>query len=235
MNGSLAFKYISRVKLLVVEDEAPMARFLAQGLTEEGYAVDVAESAEEADLLLAACDYDAVILDVMIPGCDGFTLCSRWRSRGVQTPVLFVTARDAVRDRVRGLDAGGDDYLPKPFAFDELLARLRALLRRSQAPLSARVLHLGSLTIDLDERRVHRKGREVPLSPREFQLLAHLAERPGKVVTRTALWDRLWSSGTEPDSNVIDVYVRSLRNKLGRDPDLIETVRGAGYRLRVEE
>jgi DNA-binding response OmpR family regulator len=219
------------MKVLVVEDEAPMAGFLRQGLTEEGYAVDVAENSAAADLFVASGEYDAIVLDVMIPGTNGFALCQRWRERGVRTPVLFVTARDAVKDRVKGLDAGGDDYLVKPFAFDELLARLRALIRRAATMPESRVIRIGTLTLDLDARTAFRRGRPVALTQREFQLLAHLAERPGKVLTRVALWDRLWPTGTEPDSNVIDVHIRSLRNKLGRDPDLIETVRGAGYRL----
>lgn len=222
------------MKLLVVEDEPAMVALLRRGLTEEGYAVDTAWSATEADALVALHDYDAIVLDVMIPGEDGYSLCKRWRARGRNTPVLFVTARDSVRDRVEGLDAGGDDYLPKPFAFEELLARLRALLRRSKGQDREARRKLGSLVIDMQARRVFRRGKEVALTQREYQILTHLAERPGKVVTRTELWDRLWSSGTEPDSNVVDVHVRSLRNKLGRDPDLIETVRGAGYRLKEE-
>lgn len=222
------------MKILVVEDEPPMASFLRRGLTEEGYAVDVAATADEADRCVTLSSYDAIVLDVMIPGGNGFELCKRWRARGHAAPVLFVTARDAVRDRVQGLDAGGDDYLPKPFAFDELLARLRALIRRAKgSPLPGRIEH-GSLLIDTQARKVYRNGKEIYLTHREYQILTHLAEQPGRVVTRVEIWDRLWATGTEPDSNAVDVHVRSLRNKLGRDPDLIETVRGAGYRLAEE-
>jgi two-component system copper resistance phosphate regulon response regulator CusR len=221
------------MKLLVVEDEAPTAAFLKRGLTEEGFAVDVAPNAAAADDAVGVYDYDLILLDVMLPGADGFTLCRRWRRDGVTAPILFLTARDDVADRVQGLDAGGDDYLVKPFAFAELLARVRALLRRPHgAPLTPELI-VGDLVIDTNRRHVTRKGVPITLTTREYQVLEFLARNVGKVVTRTAIWEHVWESGAEPDSNVVDVYVRYLRNKLGRNPDLIRTVRGGGYVLEA--
>ena len=221
------------MKILVVEDEAPTAAFLKRGLGEEGFAVDVARDAAEAAEALGLYDYDLILLDVMLPGSDGFTLCRRWRASGVTAPILFLTAREDVADRVRGLDAGGDDYLVKPFAFAELLARVRALLRRPHAGSVPPEIHVGDLVIDTNRRHVTRAGTAVALTTREYQLLEFLARNAGKIVTRTALWDHVWESGSEPDSNVVDVYVRYLRNKLGRQPDLIRTVRGGGYVLET--
>lgn len=220
------------MKLLVVEDEGVTATFLRRGLTEEGYAVDVAPEAEEARRLVEVYDYDAILLDVMLPGDDGFSLCRAWRDEGVTTPIMFLTARDEITDRVHGLNLGADDYLVKPFAFDELVARVRALLRRGQSPVSPAVIRIDTLAIDTNRRRVTRDGRTVPLTAREYQLLEYLARNAGSVVTRTALWEHVWESGSEPDSNVVDVYIGYLRAKLGRKPNLIETVRGAGYVLR---
>ena len=221
------------MKILVVEDEAPTVAFLRRGLTEEGFAVDVASDAASANEQVAANDYDAILLDVMLPGADGFTLCKRWRQNGVTTPILFLTARDDVADRVQGLDRGGDDYLVKPFAFAELLARVRALLRRPRALTGTPELRAGDVVIDTSRRKVSRGGRPIALTTREYQLLEHLVRNAGKVVSRTALWNHVWESGAEPDSNVVDVYIRYLRNKLGRTPDLIRTVRGGGYVLEA--
>lgn len=220
--------------MLVVEDEKPTAAFLWKGLSEEGFAVDVATDAQHADESVRVYEYDAIVLDVMLPGGDGFSLCRRWRAAGLKTPILFLTARDDVADRVRGLDIGGDDHLVKPFAFAELLARVRALLRRGQTATPAAVLCIDDLVIDTARRQVTRRGRAVELTMREYQLLEHLARHAGEVVTRTALWEHVWESHAVPDSNVVDVYVRYLRNKLGRDPDLIRTVRGGGYVLQVQ-
>jgi len=220
------------MKLLIVEDEAPAAAYLRRGLSEEGYAVDVAADAAQARRAAALFEYDAILLDVMLPGGDGFSLCRRWREAGLTTPVLFLTARDAVSDRVQGLDTGGDDYLIKPFAFDELLARVRVLVRRQSAPGRGAVLRVGELVVETHTQRVTRGGRDVPLTAREYQILEYLVYHTDKLVTRFALWEHVWESGSEPDSNVVDVYMRYLRNKLGRDPDLIETVRGRGYVLR---
>jgi two-component system copper resistance phosphate regulon response regulator CusR len=219
------------VKVLVVEDEKPAASFLRRGLSEEGFAVDVATDSVSADEAVRVNEYDAIVLDVMLPGgSDGFALCQQWRQAGLDTPILFLTARDDVADRVRGLDRGGDDYLVKPFAFAELLARLRALLRRGRAPLSP-LLRAGDLTLDANRRQVTRGGKIVPLTVREYQLLEYLVRHAGQVVSRTRLWEHVWDSHSVPDSNVVDVYVRYLRNKLGRAPDLIRTVRGGGYIL----
>jgi two-component system copper resistance phosphate regulon response regulator CusR len=220
------------VKLLIVEDEVPTASYLRRGLIEEGFAVDVAANAPEADGEVAVNDYDVIVLDVMLPGGDGFTLCRRWRDGGLTTPILFLTARDEVSDRVHGLEMGGDDYLVKPFAFEELLARVRALVRRAHGMPAASLLRIGDLVIDTGRRQVRRQERIVPLTAREYQILEYLGFRAGQLVTRTSLWEHVWESGREPDSNVVDVYVRYLRNKLGRDPDLIETVRGMGYVLQ---
>lgn len=223
------------MKLLIVEDEAPAAAFLRRGLNDEGFAVDVANDAPSADQAVQVNQYDAIVLDVMLPGEDGFTLCRRWRAAGVKTPIIFLTARDEVADRVRGLTMGGDDYVVKPFAFAELLARIQALLRRGRETPTSTELVLADLVIDLGRRRVTRGGRTVALTMREFQLLEYLARRCGEVVTRTDLWEHVWESDAAPDSNVVDVYVRYLRNKLGRAPDLIRTVRGGGYVLEAPE
>jgi DNA-binding response OmpR family regulator len=221
--------YTEAMKVLVVEDEKPAAAFLRRGLQEEGYAVDVAADASSADRAVRTSEFDAIILDVMLPGGDGFSLCKNWRACGVTTPILFLTARDDVADRVRGLDRGGDDYLVKPFAFAELLARLRALLRRSASVHALDVFTFGDLVVDTQRRQVSRGGCAIALTMREYQLLEHLVRHAGEVVTRTSLWEHVWDSHSVPDSNVVDVYIRYLRNKLGRDPDLIHTVRGGGY------
>jgi len=221
------------VKLLIVEDEKPTAAFLRRGLSEEGFAIDVAADASSADEAVRVYEYDAIVLDVMLPGGDGFSLCKRWRADGVKTPILFLTARDDVADRVRGLEFGGDDYLVKPFAFAELLARVRALLRRGQTVPESAELRVGDLVVDTGRRQVMRRGQLIELTTREYQLLEHLMHHAGKVVTRTSLWEHVWDSHSVPDSNVVDVYVRYLRNKLGRDPDLIRTIRGGGYLLEA--
>jgi two-component system copper resistance phosphate regulon response regulator CusR len=218
-------------KLLVVEDEAPSAAALKRGLGEEGFAVDLASDASAAETAVAAYDYDAIVLDVRLPHGDGFALCRQWREAGITTPILFLTACDDVADRVRGLDLGGDYYLYKPYAFDVLLARVRALVRRGWGGHPSPVIRVGDLSIDTGRRRVTRVDRILPLTSREYQVLEFLARNAGKVVTRTDLWEHVWASDTVPDSNVVDVYVRYLRNKLGRTPDLIRTVRGGGYVL----
>jgi DNA-binding response OmpR family regulator len=223
------------MKLLIVEDEAPAATFLRRGLSEEGFAVDVAADAQSADQAVAVSEYDAIVLDVMLPGGDGFTLCRRWRQAGLTTPILFLTARDEVADRVQGLELGADDYLVKPFAFAELLARVRALLRRAPVPPAPAELRVADVVIDTARRRVTRQGRPVPLTQREYQLLEYLARHAGQTVTRTALWEHVWESDAIPDSNVVDVYVRHLRDKLGRDPEIIATVRGMGYALGTRD
>ena len=219
------------MKLLVVEDEGITALFLRRGLSEEGFAVDVVSDGESANEAVGVSEYDLILLDVMLPSEDGFSLCRRWRTQGLTMPILFLTARDEIGDRVQGLNLGGDDYLVKPFSFDELLARVRALLRRGGRDLQPPEIRIGDLVIDTNRRRVARNESIVPLTSREYQMLEYLARHAGKIVSRTELWEHVWETGSEPDSNVVDVYVRYLRNKLGRSPDLIETVRGAGYLL----
>lgn len=226
-------RYKGGVKLLIVEDERPMAEFLRRGFSEEGFAVDVAADSQSADHFVGIYEYDVIVLDVMLPGGDGFSLCEHWRAAGMQTPILFLTARDDVADRVRGLEHGGDDYLVKPFAFAELLARVRARLRRGQTSPASGELRVGDLVIDTNRRQVMRRGQLIGLTMREYQLLEYLAHHAGTVVTRTTLWEHVWDCHSVPDSNVIEVYVRYLRNKLGRNPDLIKTIRGGGYLLEA--
>jgi two-component system OmpR family response regulator len=216
------------MRVLVVEDEPKMAALLRRGLVEEGHGADVAGKGEEALWLAEAHDYDAIVLDVMLPGLSGFETCRRLRNAGVWTPVLMLTARDSVEDRVSGLDAGADDYLTKPFSLVELLARLRALVRRGDVERPTELV-VGDLRLDPASRRVWRGAVEVQLSPKEFALLETFMRRPGQVLSRLQLLEHAWDFAYENRSNVVDVYVRYLRQKLG--PDLFETVRGSGYRL----
>ena len=221
--------------MLVVEDEKKLGELLGRGLREEGYAADVADRGEAALWMAQAVDYDAIVLDVMLPGVDGFDVCRRLRKDGVWTPVLMLTARDAIEDRVSGLDTGADDYLTKPFSFDELLARLRALTRRAPAERPA-VLEVGALRLDPAAHRAWRGDCELDLSAKEFALLEVFMRRAGVALTRTQLLDGAWDLAFESRSNVVDVYVRYLRQKIDRPfgTDSIETVRGVGYRLRKE-
>ena len=223
------------MRVLVVEDEVKMASLVRRGLTEEGHAADIAGTGEDALWMAAAHSYDAIVLDVMLPGRDGFETCRELRKAGVWSPVLMLTARDAVDDRVSGLDAGADDYLTKPFSFAELLARLRALVRRGSVERPAE-LAVGDLRLDPAARRVWRGAAEVPLSPKEFALLETFMRRPGQALTRLQLLENAWDFAYENRSNVIDVYVRYLREKVDRPFGVqsIETVRGVGYRLRAE-
>jgi two-component system OmpR family response regulator len=223
------------MRLLVVEDELKMASLLRRGLSEEGHAVDVATTGDDALWMAAAVSHDAIVLDLTLPGLDGIEVCRRLRRDGVWTPVLMLTARDAVEDRVRGLDAGADDYLPKPFSFAELLARLRALVRRGavERPL---VLEVGDLRLDPATREVWRGREEIRLSGKEFALLETFMRRPGQVLSRFLLLEHAWDYGYESRSNVVDVYVRYLRDKIDRPfgRGSLETVRGVGYRLRAD-
>ncbi|MFN8611269.1 MAG: response regulator transcription factor [Vulcanimicrobiota bacterium] len=223
------------MKLLLVEDEENTVGFLQRGLREEGFVVDVARTAGEADLAVHDHDYDAVLLDVMLPGEDGFSLCRRWRARGLNLPVLFVTARDALPDRVEGLNLGADDYLVKPFAFEELLARLHARLRRRQGSACNQPIRVGALELDLVARQARLSGVLLDLTGREFSILELLATHANQVVTRAQIWEQAWETGSEPASNVVDVYVGYVRQKLGEGRGLIQTVRGLGYRLSVAE
>jgi two-component system, OmpR family, response regulator len=223
------------VRVLVVEDEKKLADLLARGLREEGYSADVAERGEDALWMAMAAPYDVILLDVMLPGSDGFDVCRRLRKEGVWSPVLMLTARDAIDDRVTGLDAGADDYLSKPFAFDELLARVRALTRRP--PLERpTVLEVGDLRLDPAQHRVWRGHAELQLSAKEFALLEVFMRRPGAVLTRGQLLDAAWDIEFERRSNVVDVNIRYLREKIDRPfgRESLETIRGVGYRLREE-
>jgi len=223
------------MRVLLVEDEARLAALLRRGLTEEGLLADVAATGEDAVWMAQATAYDALVLDVNLPGIDGFEACRRLRDRQVRTPVLMLTARDAVEDRITGLDTGADDYLVKPFDFGELLARLRALARRGPARHGP-VLEAGDLRLDPATRRVERAGVQVELSTKEFQLLEVFMRHPGRVLSRLDLLEGAWDSGYENRSNVVDVYVRYLREKLDRPfgARSFETVRGAGYRFNPQ-
>jgi len=222
------------MRVLVVEDEPKMAGLVKRGLEEEGIAVDVAGRGEDAVWMAGSTEYDVVVLDVMLPGLDGFEVCRRLRADEVWIPVLMLTARDAVEDRVTGLDGGADDYLVKPFSFDELLARLRALARRGSAERPA-VLEAGDLRLDPATRRASRGDTDIALSQKEYALLETLMRRPGVALSRLQLLEHAWDDSYENRSNVIDVYIRYLREKIDRPfgTDTIETVRGVGYRLRA--
>ena len=223
------------MRILVVEDEPALAALVGRGLTEEGHAVDAAGTGEEACAWMDVASYDAVVLDIMLPGMGGLEVCRVLRRRGVQKPILLLTARDRVDDRVAGLDAGADDYLVKPFAFAELFARLRALSRRPPTALDP-VLGIGDLLLDPATHRVSRGDREIVLSSKEFRLLEHLLRHPGRVLTRTMIAEHLWDYDGANLTNVIDVHIGSLRRKL-HDPypgHLIQTVRGVGYRVRAD-
>jgi two-component system OmpR family response regulator len=223
------------VRVLVVEDEPRMAALIRRGLVAEGLSADVTEHGREALWLAQAHEYDVVLLDVMLPDLDGFQVCRLLREQGVNSPVLMLTARDSVGDRVAGLDSGADDYLVKPFAFAELLARLRALARRGEVERSP-LLRVGDLTLDPATREVRRGDVPVELSAKEFSVLETFMRRPGEVLTRLHVLEHAWDMAYENRSNVIDVYVRRLRQKIdepfGRHS--LETVRGVGYRLRDE-
>jgi DNA-binding response OmpR family regulator len=224
------------MRILIAEDHASLGRSLADGLRDEGYAVDLTHDGDEALHLAQANPYDAVLLDVMLPGKDGFAILRTLRQRSVRTPVLCLTARDGLEDRVKGLDLGADDYLVKPFAWEELLARVRSVLRRGHGQPSS-VLRVGDLEVDTAQKVARRGGRTVELSAREFALLEYLAHRQGQVVSRTEIWDHLYDQHDEATSNVVDVYIGYLRAKIDKDfpTKLIHTRRGQGYMLAAEE
>jgi two-component system, OmpR family, response regulator len=221
------------MRILVVEDEPKMRALLRRALAEEGYAVDVAADGPAALGLAAAAAFDAIVLDVMLPGLDGFGVCAALRRDGVWVPVLMLTARDAVSDRIRGLDGGADDYLTKPFSLEELLARLRALIRRGPAERPV-VLRAGDLRLDPATRTVTRGPVEVTVTGKEYALLEALIRHPGMVLTRQMLREHCWDLAASPYSNVVDAHIKALRDKIDRPfgTNAIETVRGAGYRLR---
>jgi two-component system OmpR family response regulator len=223
------------MRVLIVEDEERMASVIRRSLARDGLAADHAASGEQALLLAQAVEYDAIVLDVMLPGASGFDTCRLMRERGVWSPVLMLTARESVRDRVEGLDSGADDYLVKPFALAELHARLRSLARRGR-PERPVVLAVGDLQLDPARREVRRGETPIALSAKEFALLETLMRRPGQVLSRFELVEHAWDIAYETRSNVVDVYVRRLREKVDRPfgRETIETVRGAGYRLRED-
>lgn len=220
------------MRILVVEDEKKIAAFIKRGLKEEGYAVDIAADGEEGYRLICENDYDVILLDLMLPKLDGLTLCRQVRQDGVQTPIIMLTAKSAVADKVTGLDAGANDYITKPFAFEELLARIRVLLRTAGHPPTR--LQVADLTLDLLTHTVTRAGKEIPLSAKEFALLEYLMRNAGTVVTRTMIYEHVWDIDFDTSTNVIDVYINYLRNKIdaGHEKKLIHTVRGRGYMLK---
>ncbi len=222
------------MRILLVEDEERIAAFLQRGLAEELYVVDVARDGLEALDFAASGAYDVMILDVRLPGRDGLTVCRELRARGFKTPVLMLTARDTVPERVEGLDAGADDYLVKPFAFQELLARLRALLRRPTELQTPR-LCIANLTLDTRTHETWRGGQRIHLSAREYRLLEFLMRHPGQVLTRTQIAEQVWGLDFDAQSNVVDVYIRYLRRKVDDpfEPKVIQTERGIGYKLEV--
>ena len=223
------------MRLLIAEDDRLTADTLAKRLREESYAVDVCYNGTDAWDYLISAEYDVAVLDIMMPGIDGLTLVSRLRANGVSTPVLLLTARDAVSDRVQGLNAGADDYLVKPFAFDELSARLRVLTRRSGAQRTNRFI-LGDLSVDADSRSVSRGDRAISLTSREYALLEYMIRNQGRVLSREQITEHVWSYDYEGASNMVDVYIRNLRRKVdeGFEKKLIHTVRYTGYVLREE-
>jgi two-component system OmpR family response regulator len=223
------------VRVLIVEDEPKLAGLLRRGLRKEGMSVDLAAEGEEAVWKAEATEYDAIVLDLMLPGIDGFEVCRRIRQAGIWSPVLMLTARDAVRDRVAGLDSGADDYLTKPFSYAELLARLRALVRRGAAARPTELV-VGGLRLDPARRQVWRDETRIELSAKEFALLETFMRRPGEVLSRFDLLEHAWDYDYENRSNVVDSFVRFLRRKIDKPfgVESIETVRGAGYRLRED-
>ncbi len=224
------------MRILLVEDEVSISQFIRQGLSEAGYAVDVlADGRDGLDYALSV-DYDVLVIDIMVPRLNGLQLVRELREQGIKTPALLLTARDGVDDRVKGLDVGADDYLVKPFAFPELLARIRALLRRPPLQTDT-VLRVGDLELDTSRREIRRAGRLIDLSPREFTLLDYLMRHPRQVLTRTQIAEHVWNFDFVSDSNVVDVYVGYLRRKIdqGADVPLIQTVRGVGFRISAED
>lgn len=221
------------MRILIVEDQLPLLKALRQGLEEEGFAVDSATDGEEADVKARTTQYDVILLDIMLPKVDGLTLLKRWRTSGMNTHVLMLTAKGTTGDKITGLDSGADDYLTKPFELDELLARIRALIRRGHQKKDP-FIKVHELTINTAARSVTRSGKKIPLTPREYALLEFLAFHAGAVVTRTMIWEHLYDEYDENTSNVVDVYIRYLRNKIdkGFDNPLILTKWGEGYMLR---
>jgi len=221
------------MRILVVEDEKKIAALIKRGLKEEGYAADIAEDGIEGEFLAATNQYDAIILDIMLPKMDGVSLCKSLRAKKISTPIIMVTAKDAVSDKVEGLDSGADDYLTKPFAFEELLARVRSLLRKHENQLTTK-LNVGPLELDLVSHKVARDGKEIALTTKEYALLEYLMRNAGSVITRTMISEHVWDINFDTDTNVIDVYINYLRKKIddGFKKELIHTIRGRGYVIK---
>jgi DNA-binding response OmpR family regulator len=222
------------MRLIVVEDDRKIATFIAKGLREAGFAVDCVDNGDDALLYGLSNQYDAAVMDLMLPQLDGLSVIERWRAQKVKTPVLILSAKRSVDDRVKGLQAGGDDYLTKPFAFSELLVRVQALIRRSSQSSEPTTLSFADLTMDLLTREVRRGEKRIELQSREFAMLEYLLRNPGRVVSKTMILEHVWDYAFDPSTNVVDVLVCRLRNKLDREfePKLIHTLRGAGYVLK---
>ena len=225
------------MRILIVEDDEKIASFVARGLREAGFAVDHVTTAEEGLGLASTVPYDAAIVDIMLPGIDGLSMIRQMREEGINTPVIILSAKRSVEDRVKGLQTGGDDYLVKPFSFSELLARIHALLRRATNSREPTVLEFGGVRLDLLSREVFRDGRRIDLKPKEFALLEYLMRNPGRVVTRAMIMEHLWNYDFDPQTNVVDVLVCRLRDRIDRgfDRKLIHTLRGVGYVLKEPE
>ncbi len=225
------------MRILIVEDDERIGSFIAKGLKEAGFVVDRVTNAEEGLSLVSVFNYDAAIVDIMLPGTDGLSMIKKMRSDGINIPVIILSAKRSVEDRVRGLQTGGDDYLIKPFSFSELLARVYALLRRTTAYRETTVLEFGGIRLDLLRREVFRDGKRIELKPKEFSLLEYLMRNPGRVVTRTMIMEHLWGYDFDPQTNVVDVLVCRLRDRIDRgfDRKLIHTLRGVGYVLKEPE
>jgi DNA-binding response OmpR family regulator len=220
------------LRILVIEDESQLAELIQRGLEEEGYAVDAAASGETGEELVESVPYDLVVLDIILPGKDGLEVCRDLRDKKLKMPILMLTAKDAIEDKVKGLDCGADDYMAKPFVFEELYARVRALLRREENLVSQKV-ELGDVVIDTTTRQVWRGGTEVTLTPKEYSIFEYLARHPNMVITRVMLEQHVWNLELDSTSNLVDVFIRKLRRKLDSEGEsLIQTVKGAGYRLR---
>lgn len=221
------------MRILVVEDENKIAELMRRGLKEEGYAVDIAKDGMEGEFLASTNDYDVIIMDIMLPKKSGIELCTSLRVKRIATPIIMVTAKDSVNDKVKGLDSGADDYLTKPFAFEELLARIRSLLRKRDTG-SAVKLTVGPLELDLISHKVSREGKDISLTSKEYALLEYLMRNAGSVITRTMIAEHVWDINFDTDTNVIDVYINYLRRKIddGFKKNLIQTVRGRGYIIK---
>jgi two-component system OmpR family response regulator len=222
------------MRILVVEDDVKIASFVIKGLEQSGFAVDHASNGEDGLFLVQTEPYDAAIIDVMLPALDGLSLIAEMRKTNISTPVIILSAKHSVEDRIRGLQTGSDDYLVKPFIFAELLARVQALIRRSTQSTEPTSLTVGDLTVDLIKREVFRSGRKIELQPREFSLLEYLMRQPGRVVSKTMIMEHIWNYHFDPQTNVVDVLVCRLRNKVDRDfhQKLIQTIRGVGYVIK---